>query len=96
MRRCRTTPGPTAFRQLPGAANARVRFLENEKPAQTAGFFVCCSAVFDQKLSLIQAPQHLIELIKITVANAQNPAAFGFLDGDSEAERIRYPFLQRN
>src|SRR5262249_59582017 len=41
-------------------------------------------------LALLQSPQHVVELIKTTVANRQNAAALGFVDADSEAKRIRY------
>ena len=45
---------------------------------------------------LFQTAQHLVELIEIAIADAQNSAALAVIDADHEAERIRNALFQRD
>ena len=74
------------------------RVFRKRKAGRSGQLFVCLPlpATDNEKLALLQSPQHIVELIKTAVANGQYAAAFGFIDADSKAERIRYAFFQRN
>jgi hypothetical protein len=67
----------------------------NGRPERPA-FRLPLPASDNEKLALLQSPQHVVELIKAAVANGQNAAALGCADADGKAECIRYAFFQRN
>ena len=98
--RCLSVVLPVTNR-LGGGLVARQRYARHGSkwPGHRSGqLFVCLPlpATDNEKLALLQSPQHIVELIKTAVANGQYAAAFGFIDADSKAERIRYAFFQRN